>query len=345
MPEISLAPKDLQRASAAALVAVNVPEGDAELVARTLIAADQRGIYSHGLLRLPLYVAAVEAGGINPRPDLRWRSGADAVAILDADSAFGQVAAHAAAEKSIDLARAHGVSTVAVEGSTHFGAGGWWSQMLADAGMIGIVTSTTGPTVAPYGGAEAVLGTNPLSISIPSSEDHALTADMATSAGAYGKVLAANRAGSEIPEGWAIDPSGAPTTDPAQAMAGALLPFGGHKGSAVSVLLEGLAASLTNAHYAFQTTDIWSTPSHRMNTGHLLIAIDTAAFSGAQHTADRAADLQARVRSTGESVLAPGDPEHHGCRAAASAVALAPTTVDALQQLFARLGVAPVSPL
>src|SRR5690606_37439903 len=179
----------------------------------------------------------------------------------DADSAMGQVAMHAAATRAIELARRFGVATVTVEHSTHYGAGNYWSDMLTEAGLVGIVTSTTGPTVAPYGGSTSVLGTNPLTIAFPSADDHALTADMATSAGAYGKVLAARNAGEELPEGWAVGPDGEPTTDPAAAMSGALVAFGGHKGSAVSVLLEGLAAGFTRAHYAFETVDIWSNPS------------------------------------------------------------------------------------
>lgn len=345
MAHVRFSSDSLIRSATEALETVRVPTADATLVAHTLVDADQRGIYSHGLLRLPLYVAGVEAGGINPTPTFRWSGKTGAAATLDADSAFGQVAMNVAVDGAIERARTYGVACVAVENSVHYGAGGWWSNRLADAGMVGIVTSTTGPTVAPYGGTEAILGTNPLSISVPSADDHALTADMATSAGAYGKVLAARNAGETIPAGWAIDAGGLPTTDPVAAIAGALVPFGGHKGSAISVVLEALSASLTGANYAYQTTDIWSSPTHRMNTGHLVIAIDTEAFVGRDHTAQRTADLQARVRSTGEETLAPGDPEHSRRLAAADAVELAPATVAALEALFVRLGVASVSPV
>lgn len=328
-------------AATAALQAVGVPDHDAALVADSLLAADRRGIHSHGLLRLPLYVAALEAGGMNPTPDLTWRSQSGATAVLNADGALGQVAMKTAVDRVIRLARDHGVGTVAVENSTHYGAGSYWSDMLTAAGLAGIVTSTTGPTVAPYGGTSPILGTNPLTIAFPSGGDHPLTADMATSAGAYGKVLAARNAGELIPDGWAVGPDGAPTTDPAVAAAGALLPFGGHKGSAVAVLLEALSASLTRANYACETVDIWSQPTNRMNSGHVVIAIDPEHFTGLQHTRDRVSSLQARVRGAGEGALAPGDPEMAKLQGSGSAIDVVESTASELDALFDRLGVPP----
>lgn len=334
-------PATLTSAAAAALEAAGVPEGDARLVAETLVAADRRGIYSHGLIRLPLYVAALEAGGMNATPTLSWRHGEGATAVLDADSALGQVAMKAATTRAIKLARTYGVAAVTVQNSTHYGAGNYWSDLLTQAGLVGITTSTTGPVVAPFGGSSSVLGTNPLTIGFPSNGEHALTADMATSAGAYGKVLAAQRAGEELPEGWAVGPDGEPTTDPSTAIAGTLLPFGGHKGSALSVLLEALSASLSRANYAFETVDIWSTPSARMNAGHLVLALDPEHFDGRAHTGDRVRTLQERVRaSSPEGALAPGDPEMARYHVSADRVEIAESTATALDGLFERLNIA-----
>jgi len=326
-------------AAAAALESVGVPHGDADLVADALVIADRRGIYSHGLIRLPLYVAALEAGGMNAAPALTWRRQSGATAVLDADGALGQVAMKAAVDRVIELASTYGVGTVAVQNSTHYGAGSYWSDLLTAAGLAGIVTSTTGPTVAPYGGRSATLGTNPLTIAFPSDGEHPLTADMATSAGAYGKVLAAKNAGERLPDGWAIGPDGTATTDPATAMSGALLAFGGHKGSAVSVLLEALSASLTGANYASETVDIWSNPSSRMNAGHLVIAIDPEHFTGLDHTRGRIRNLQDRVRGAGTGTLAPGDPEMAHLRAGDSSIDIAESTALDLDALFDRLGV------
>lgn len=333
-------PAALLSAAAAALEAVGVKSVDAELVATALVSADRRGIYSHGLIRLPLYVTALQSGGMNADPVLKWHPGRAATAVLDADGAMGQVAMDAATTRAIELARQYGISAVTVQNSTHYGAGNYWSDRLTDAGLAGIVTSTTGPVVAPFGGNSPMLGTNPLTIAFPSGGTHALTADMATSAGAYGKVLAAQRADEKLPDGWAVGPDGSPTDDPSTAIAGALLPFGGHKGSAVSVLLEALSASLSHANYAFETVDIWSTPAHRMNAGHFVLALDPEHFSGLTHTGERVRTLQERVRASDpEGAFAPGDPEMARFLASEARVEIAESTADGLDELFARLGV------
>ena len=333
--------KTLIDRSAQALEQVGTPHDDAKLTALSLVVADQRGIYSHGLLRLPLYISAIRNGGINARPQLQWQREHEAIAVLDADAGLGQVAMQAAVERVMERAARYGVAAVAVEKSSHYGAGAFWSDQLVEVGMIGFVTSTTGPTVAPFGGSQPMLGTNPLTISLPSSGASPLTADMATSAGAYGKVLAARNEGQEIPDGWAIDVDGLPTRDPFAAIAGSLLAFGGHKGSALAVLLEGLAASLGTSYFAHQTEDIWSNPSSRMNTGHFILGIDTSCFTGRQHTEDRVAELQEAVRNAGRGgarILAPGDIEYASHEAHNAIITLNDSTVAQLNTLYAECG-------
>src|SRR5699024_1256305 len=140
--------------------------------------------------------------------------------------------------------------------------------------------SPTPATVAsPFSCSLPVMGTTPLSIALPSAGPSPLIVDLATTAGAYGKVVAAHQEGRAIPADWAVDATGEGTTDPGAVLdGGALLPFGGHKGSGVAVLIEGLSAALSSAAFAFRTVDIWQDPSSRMNTGHLLLALDIAAF-------------------------------------------------------------------
>lgn len=329
-----------------ALQAVGVPDTDARLTATSLVQADQRGISSHGLLRLPLYVAAIEQGGINAHPNMRWLTDTGSAALLDADGALGQVAMNRAVQYVLDKTAERGVSVVSVQGSSHYGAGAFWSDQLTAHGYLAIVTSTTGPTVAPFGGTEKVFGTNPLTIAVPSADKHPLTADMATSTGAYGKVIAAKNEGTTLPEGWAVDAEGNPTTDPAQAMAGALIPFGGHKGSAVSALLEAMSASLGAGTYAHETEDIWSNPGSRMNTGHLLIAIDTNAFTGRAHTEERVAKLQTRIRRSGAqkaTVHAPGDLEYANGTKNSDILTLAASTTELLDRLAEHLKLAPAA--
>lgn len=324
-----------------------VREADAQLVARSLLAADRAGIYSHGLLRLPLYLEAVTEGGIDPtsRPEVVRRFGGTAV--LDGAGAFGQVVMQHAVDLGAEAAGEHGLAAVAVQGSTHFGAGRFWTDQLAERGLAALLTSSTGPVAAPFGGSRPVLGTNPLTISLPSSGAGPLVADLATTAGAYGKVVAARNEGTTIPEGWGVDASARPTTDPAAVLeGGALLPFGGHKGSGISVLLEGLATALTTASLAARTVDIWQDRSSRMNTGHLLIALDLAAFGDPEQIRDRVAELQAEVRSShlGSPVFAPGDLEHAHL-VEGEGVELAASTVEELQRLAAAHGLPFPAPL
>ena len=336
-------PADLVSFAALVLAAHGVPDADAELTARSLVLADQRGINSHGLLRLPLYSDALRLGGINATPTLKWTRNNGIVATLDADAALGQVAMQAAIDFIIAEGTRNGIAAVAVSNSSHYGAGAFWSDQLADAGFLSLVTSTTGPVVAPHGGLEKVLGTNPLTLSAPSNGAWPLTADMATSNGAYGKVIAARNEGTQLPEGWAVDAQGAPTTDPVAAAEGSMIAFGGHKGSAVSVLLEAFAASLTDATYAFDTVDIWSNPASRMNNGHLVVALHAGAFTGEDHTRSRVGALQEKVRGSGGSVrtaLSPGDPERLRESGAAQALPLAGSTVQQLMELAERFGLA-----
>jgi LDH2 family malate/lactate/ureidoglycolate dehydrogenase len=338
----------LIRLASQVLAAHGVPEADASLTARSLVQADQRGIYSHGLLRLPLYAEALRLGGINPDPSMTWTRDTGSVAVLDADAALGQVAMQAAVDYVLERGSRHGIAAVAVGNSSHYGAGAFWSDQLAAAGFLSVLTSTTGPVVAPHGGIEKVLGTNPLTLSAPSSGQWPLTADLATSNGAYGKVIAARNEGKPLPEGWAVDAHGRPTTDPVAAAEGSMIPFGGHKGSAVSVLLEAFSASLTEATYAFETVDIWSNPASRMNNGHLLIGFDAAAFSGREHTETRVQTLQERVQGSGPEgfpVLAPGDPERLREQEHAGTVPLPASTADQLADLAARHGLDPIRPV
>lgn len=324
--------------AASALRAVGLPDEDARTTADSLVDADARGIHSHGLMRLPFYVVAIEEGGVNPRPRLRWVVERGASSTLEADGALGQVAMAAAVDVVAARAAQFGVGAVAVQGSTHYGAGAYWTDRLASRGLLSFLTSTTGAVVAPHGGNEKVLGTNPLTLSAPSAGAHPLTADLATSSGAYGKILAARNEGRPIPQDWAVDAQGQPTSDPSEALAGSLTAFGGHKGSAIAVLLEAFAASLTHGAYSHEIRSIWNHPESRMNTAHLVVALDPTAFAGRRHTEEKVARLQDRVRGAGSgAVFAPGDPEHEQRESSSSGVVLPGSTVEALQRLAQRL--------
>ena len=330
------------------LAAAGAGDADAELVAHSLVDADRAGIFSHGLLRLPLYLRAMEAGGVDATARPRVVREHGAVTVLEAGSTFGQVAMQQAVEIAGSAAATHGMAGVAVQGSTHFGAGRFWMEQLAERGLAGILTSTTGPVAAPFGGSRPILGTNPLSIALPSAGPSPLIVDLATTAGAYGKVVAAHQEGQTIPADWAVDATGEGTIDPGAVLdGGALLPFGGHKGSGVAVLIEGLSAALSSAAFAFRTVDIWQDPSSQMNTGHLLLALDIAAFGDPDQVRRKVEELQQEVRAShpAAEVVAPGDLESSRLRAAAHSVELAPSTVAQLRELAAVRGAQFPAPL
>lgn len=322
------------------LIAVGAREDDAAITSENLVFADRSGIASHGLLRLPLYAEAAEAGGINISAKMTWIRKGPGGGLLDADGAFGQVAMQEAAGFAIaELDRSASV-TVSVQDSVHFGAGAFWVNKLAERGYIGLATSTTGPAVTPFGGSGKVLGTNPLSIGMPTEDGPSMAVDMATSTGAYGKVVAARNAGATLPQGWAVDAQGNPTTDPQQALDGALTAFGGHKGSALAIAIEGLSAALGQASYAYQTVDIWVDPASRMNVGHTLLAINPEFFGGVDHARARFSELRTRVRASGEDVLAPGDIEVANRQKHAEQIELSPSTVELLRSAAERWKVA-----
>lgn len=332
------------RAQALAILrAVGVPERAAAVVADALVDADRRGLTSHGLLRLPLYVEAVEAGGIAADPQMTWAVEQGATATLDAADGFGQVAMDLAVEKAAELVGAHGVAAVAVRRSGHYGTGTYWTDRLAARGYAAVLSSTTGASVAPYGAAQAFIGTNPLTITFPTSTAP-LTADLATSAGAYGRIVQAAETGAEIPPGWAIDGGGAPTTDARAALGGALVPFGGHKGSAIATMLEVFAAAGAGGNFAHEATDIWADRSAHMRMGHLLLAFDPGVLAGDAAPLDRAGAFRDRLRALPAAdpaapVLAPGDLEAANLARAQDEVSLPANVDEGLRTLASRLGV------
>jgi len=335
--------QELTALASQALQAVGAGDSEATIVAESLVAADVRGIHSHGLMRLPLYIEAVEHGGIVANAPMQWVNSSGATAKLDAASGFGQAAMDAAVVKAEEIAATHGVAVIAVENSTHYGAGAYWTDRLARKGLVSFLVSTTGVAVAPFGSAEKLLGTNPLSISFPTGEQP-VTADMATSAGAYGKIVQAAGAGTSIPEGWAIDSAGNPTTDPNEALGGSLLPFGGPKGSALAVLIELLAGAAAGGRFAHETVDIWADRSSQMGTGALLIAFDPVQLNGSDTPLHRAGgfreDLRKLQAAPGfRSVLAPGDLETAAAKAAGNDVPLPAHVSAAIDEVAARLGV------
>ena len=218
-------------------------------VSACLIKAELRGVDSHGMVRLPVYARRIQAGVVKARPDIQVRPAGTASALIDGDNGLGPVVGARAMRVGARSRRTHGTGFVGVRHSNHFGPAAYYVEKALSAGCIGLAISNAPPNMAPFGGRTRFLGTNPVAIGVPAGDEPPLIFDASTSVVARGKIIVAAHTGTAIPEGWAIDPDGYPTTDAQQALAGAVLPFGGPKGSAISFIIDVFCGVLTGAAF------------------------------------------------------------------------------------------------
>lgn len=268
----------LHQFAADILTAEGVPRTDSETTAAALVVANLRGIETHGIMRVPAYVRRLRAGLINPMPQVSATSRRAFATVIDADNAFGPVAmAHA-----LDACRASvetlGIGAVTVRRSNHFGAASVHTVPLAREGCIAMTMSPGAKSLAPYGSRAPLLGTNPMAVAAPAGRYAPWSLDMAASVAARGHIRLALHEGQPIPEGWALDEAGRPTTDPAAALRGVVLPFGGPKGSALSMMVDIFAGVLAGAGFAGSTRDWNADFSGPSDVGHFLLVMKVDAF-------------------------------------------------------------------
>ena len=295
--ERRIMPSELRQAAAAIFAACGMGEADADLLAGALVAADQRGIHSHGTLRVPDYVEKLTRGGVDPRGRPRLASESGAALVVDAGNAMGQVAASFAMTAAIERARTTRVAIAAVRNSNHCGAMDHWAAMALPHDMIGIATTNALPTMAPWGGIDKIVGINPLAIAIPSRDEAPIVLDIAFGATAHGKIRVYHQKGEPIPEGWAFDATGRPTTDAAAALAGLIQPIGGHKGVGLGIVMGILSALLSGASYGTELGNMVDGP-RAGHDGHLFGAIDIAAFQPVAAFKARVDDVSRQIRES-----------------------------------------------
>lgn len=315
MNDVIFPAQKLQRFVRDVLVAAGANLEAADSAGRVLVAADLRGHESHGVARLPAYVAQLEAGTVDgqARPIIVTESGS--TALIDARNGLGHLAGEMAMDHAVDLARQHGSAVVAVTESNHYGIAAHYVERAADAGMIAISTTNTGASVAAAGSSQPFFGTNPLAIAAPALEEPHLVFDMATSVVAGGKFEVAIRKGESIPEGWGIDAEGRHTTDPGQVFGagGVLLPLGSrrelsaHKGFGLGMLVEVLSAVLAGGPVGPGVGNLTYASSgipSRVSASFIAIAPD--AFGGEVALRERVTALRSAL--TALSALDPEDP-------------------------------------
>jgi L-2-hydroxycarboxylate dehydrogenase (NAD+) len=289
------------------LTRLEVPLEDAEIVADATVDADLKGFSSHGIGRFPQYVKGLKVGTIDPKAEISMENETVSTALLNGNHKFGQVVTCRGMEIAIKKAEESGIGLVGIHDSNHFGVAGYYSDMAIMEDMVGIVIANTEPAVAPIGGKEPILGTNPIAIGIPSNKNY-VSVDMATSASARGKLLEAMRKGEKIPENVALDDEGNPTIDPECALRGSILPFGAHKGYALAFMIEILAGPMVKAAYGKAVRGT-ANPEHMSTKGDLLVAIDPSKFVDIDKFKEDVDDFIEEIRGAGENVFIPGDME------------------------------------
>ena len=261
------------------IAAVGLEPAMAKIFAESIVAADLRGVKSHGTVRLPDYVRRVENRVMDPKAAVRFVREDGATGLVDGGNGFGQAAGHLAMRGAIEKARTHGIGWVGVRNSNHFGIASFYAMMALEAGMIGVVMTNASPAMNPYGSSSPLLGTNPIAVAIPAGVEKPVVLDMSTSLVARGKIRFAALTGKEIPLGWATDANGEPTTDAQKALKGSLEPIGGMKGSGLSLVVDILCGVLTNSCLTGGVKTIVDI-SGPAQTGHAFAALDVAHFIG-----------------------------------------------------------------
>jgi LDH2 family malate/lactate/ureidoglycolate dehydrogenase len=293
-------------------MAVGIAAADAQVVAADLVAADLEGIASHGVMLVPMYVERINKGSVSRRSAGEVVSDRGGAMVIDAGNALGQLTSRQAVKLAVARAREIGLAAVAVRNGFHFGTAGRYARMMAEHNCVGIVLSNTRPLMPAPGGAEALVGNNPIAIALPSAGDFPVEADMALSATAMGKIRLAAAAGESIPGDWAVDSQGRPTTDPAAAIKGMLLPAAGPKGFGLAFLIDLLCGGLSEGAVGAQVRPLYGDAAEPYRCSHFFVAIHVGHFPAGDRFAERVRDQATRVsrskRSPGvERVYAPGE--------------------------------------
>ena len=263
-----------------AFVACGSPPADAAIVAERMIEADLTGVDTHGIMRLPQYVVYLQKGNINPRPDIRIAQRGPATAVVDGDNGMGHLVMSFAARTAVEMARESGVAWVGSRRSNHAGAGGVYAAIPLAHDMIGLYGAASSANhMALWGGAEPLLGTNPIACAIPAGKEAPVVVDVATSVSSFGLIRKYALEGKPLPEGWVVDRTdGKPITDAKRAGEGVLLPIGGHKGSGIALIIGLLSGVLNGAAFGRDIRDFSAQSANETNTGQFIVALDVARF-------------------------------------------------------------------
>ncbi len=328
----------LGRFGTAILRAAGLDAQDAALCADTLVQAELWGHASHGMLRLPWYTARLDSGACDPTGKPHVMQDMGALALVDAHDAMGQVAASFAVDEAMRRARTHGIAAVSVCNSNHFGTAMYYTLRAARAGMLAFLSTNASPAMAPWGGREKAVGTNPWSWAAPAGELPPLVLDIANTSVARGKVYLAHQKGERIPLTWAIDRSGHPTDDPQAAIEGLIQPMAGHKGYAIALMMDVLSGVLSGSAFGAGVIGPYH-PEGRSGAGHFIFVLDIARLMPMAEFTARIGELvdglkRSPLAEGSAGILYPGELEAaNDARARVSGIMLPPDTIRDLLAL------------
>jgi LDH2 family malate/lactate/ureidoglycolate dehydrogenase len=334
-----------------ALLACGVPADDAALAAKQMIEADLTGFDAHGIVRLGLYCNWLESGRVKPKANIRTIQRSPATALVDGDDGIGHLVMTYAMNLAIELARESGVGWVGARNSNHAGAAGIYPEMAVAHGMVGIYAAvSTLNHMAPWGGAEPLMGTNPIAIAVPAGQEAPVILDIATSVSSFGNIRQRVVSGTPLEKGWVVhSKTGEPITDPNKVGEGVLLPIGDHKGSGLALMIGLLAGVLNGAAFGRDVVDSSKPGSNATNTGQFVVALDVSRFIAPDVFAaemDRHLnDLRSSPTLPGfDRIRLPGE-ERRKRRADRNknGVELPPPLVKQLEQLAGRLKIQPLA--
>ena len=297
-------------------IAAGMLREDALLTAEQLVTADLRGVESHGVVRMPIYVERLRHGVVAAQPVMRVVRETAGSAVFDGGNGMGQVVGQRAMELAVAKGREHGDPVfVSVRNSNHFGAAAWFADIAARSDMIGLVFTIGGINhMVPWGGAEAMLGNNPFAVAFPVRGGDPVILDMACSVAARGKIIVAAKEGRPIPADWAVNRNGQPTTDAAEALEGFVAPVGGPKGYALTLTIGLISTMLSGAFFGSEVTHMYDDFEHPQNIGHLFGVLPIATFESLGIYFDRmtkaAVDIKGVRRAPGvDAIHLPGERE------------------------------------
>jgi LDH2 family malate/lactate/ureidoglycolate dehydrogenase len=325
--------------------AAGVPEAAAASVADGLVEADLEGLASHGVMLTDMYIERLRQGSVSRDTKAAVISERQGAVVLDAANALGQLTAMQAMDIAIGKAREFAAGIVSVRHGFHFGAAGRYALHAAKAGCVGIVMCNTRPLMPAPGGAERVVGNNPLAIAVPAEGEIPIVLDMATSEAAMGKIRMAEKAKAAIPPNWAVTAQGLPTTNPSEAIAGMLLPSGGAKGFGLSFLIDLMCGLLSQGAFGAQVRPLYGDFSAPYDCSHLFIAIDVGHFCDLAWFKRQAAEAAAHIRNGARApgvaeLFTPGEPEWRRLKRSGGEVRLDPSIVAMLTRYAGEFGVA-----